>query len=256
MKIILLSIDALMESDLEYFRKLPAMGRLLEKASVVPQIMSIYPTYTYACHASMASGCYPDRTKVAHNVTWPEEEWMWDRRYNKAEILTDVLKRNGYSTASVCFPMTGGADIDINVPEVWAEKPDDDTDPVFRKYSSEKGYRIYQKNKAKLNWMKTPAMDEFATDCVCDILDEHEPDFIMAHLSYLDHQRHNCGPESECVEHAIRFIDTCVEKILDHADDYKWIIVGDHGHRRVFRQFSINKALEEMGKSDKLAIHA
>ena len=32
---------------------------LLESAAVVRQVKSIYPTLTYPCHATMATGCFP-----------------------------------------------------------------------------------------------------------------------------------------------------------------------------------------------------
>ena len=49
-KLLLLSIDAMVTEDLEILRTLPAFSEVLERASVVKNIQSIYPTLTHPAH--------------------------------------------------------------------------------------------------------------------------------------------------------------------------------------------------------------
>ena len=231
MKAALISIDGLDCEDLPVFSRTESLGRLLLSAQIV-RSKAITPAQTYPCHASVLSGCYPEHTSVVDNLSHPERTWQWWRRSIKMPILTDLAKAAGFSTASVCFPMTAGADIDYLVPEIWTEADGDDTDPVFRAACSEKGYHFYLRYKDKLDWMRTPGMDLFAAAVFEDIIREEQPDLALLHLSYLDHQKHLHGPSAASVPHAVSFIDTVLKGVLDAlGNEYAVFIIGDHGHR-------------------------
>lgn len=259
MHIAVISIDALINSDLEYLRSLPTMGRLLHNAAIIPEMMSIYPTYTYPCHVTAISGCYPDRTGVVHNLVPSSGEWNWYRKSNKQKIVTDYLKP--MKSAAVMWPVLGAADIDILVPEIWAERPEDNPDEVFRSASSEKGYQYYLRHKDKLEWMRTPGMDNFAAAVYSDIIREERPDISFFHLSYLDHQRHNKGYESWRVEYAMDFIDEKLSEVIKAFDDagiYEdtlFIIMGDHGHRNFQKTFYLQEAINRKGFGRRIISH-
>ena len=231
MKAALISIDGLDHEDLPAFSRTESLGRLIASAQIA-RSRAITPAQTYPCHASVLSGCYPEHTGVVDNLSHPGLSWQWWRSAIRTPIITDLAREAGLSTASVCFPMTAGADIDCLVPEIWAEKPDDDTDPVFQASCSEKGYRYYLRHKDRLDWMRTPGMDLFAAAVFVDIIREERPDLALLHLSYLDHQKHLHGPSALSVPHAVDFIDTLMKGVLDAlGDDYMVFIIGDHGHR-------------------------
>lgn len=66
-KLIVISADAMVEEDLEEFQNLPNYKRWLEGGSRVRKVRSIYPTVTYACHTTMATGNLPWRHGVVSN---------------------------------------------------------------------------------------------------------------------------------------------------------------------------------------------
>ena len=239
MKAALISIDGLDHEDLPVFSRTESLGRLIASAQIA-RSMAITPAQTYPCHASVLSGCYPEHTGVIDNLSHPDLSWQWWRSAIRTPILTDWARNAGLSTAAVCFPMTAGADIDFLVPEIWTENAGDDTDPVFRASCSEKGYRYYLRHKDRLDWMRTPGMDLFASAVFEDIIREEQPDLALLHLSYLDHQKHLHGPSAASVPHAVAFIDGLMNGVLDAlGDDYMVFIIGDHGHRPQARPLSI-----------------
>ena len=64
---LVVSIDALITADIPVLRQLPNLGRVMEHASWITDIECIYPTLTYPCHATIATGCWPDRTGINNN---------------------------------------------------------------------------------------------------------------------------------------------------------------------------------------------
>lgn len=256
MNISVISIDALLNSDLPYFKSLPNMGRFLSVASVIPKITTIYPTYTYPCHASIMTGCYPGKTGVFHNYDRATGDWKWYRKSIKVPLITDYT---AVKSAAVMWPVLGGADIDILVPEIWADGEFDDPDERFLSASSPLGYEYYKKHKDKLYWMRTPHMDNFAASVYADIIRNEMPEISFLHLSYLDHQRHNNGSESESVLHAISFIDEKIGEVLEAFDetetfdDTLFIILGDHGHRNFTKQFYLQEALDRKGYKGRIS---
>ncbi|NLK35007.1 MAG: hypothetical protein GX301_06095 [Gracilibacteraceae bacterium] len=60
-KLLVLSVDELVNEDLETLCKAPLIGPFLEECCRVESIRTIYPSITYLVHVSIQTGCYPDR---------------------------------------------------------------------------------------------------------------------------------------------------------------------------------------------------
>lgn len=253
--IIVISIDALITSDLEAFSKKPNMGRLLKNSSRVDEIHCIYPTYTYPCHTTIMTGCYPDKHGIYHNerfdINKNTAEWFWYAKDIKVPTMIDIANKAGVSTACITFPVQGGSKADYLISEIWQKKESDDPTPVFDSVNSPKVKHIFDKNKHLLNWLKTPEFDYFASACATDIIKEFNPELTFLHFSYLDHQRHQCGAGTEKVMHAIDFIDDRIGEIIKATDEMgtfestDFVLLGDHGHIDARKIFNINKALQE-----------
>ena len=66
-KLFVFMIDALCEFDVSYMRTLPNFGSILERGALVEEMLPVYPSFTYPCHVSIMTGCYPDRHGIPHN---------------------------------------------------------------------------------------------------------------------------------------------------------------------------------------------
>lgn len=256
-KVIVISIDAMIYSDIAEFEKLPNFSAITKHKAIAKHIYCIYPTYTYPCHTTIMTGCYPDKHGIYHNEVFDlnakSAKWFWYRKYIKRKTMLDIAKEAGLTTACVSWPVEGGADADYVIGEIWTEKPDEDPDNIFRTANTEKAEHIYKKNKHLLNWMKTPAFDYFTASTANDIIREANPDLMFIHFSYLDHQRHNNGFETEKNINAIKFIDDRLGDIIEAVkdtgtfEDTTFILLGDHGHMNVKKVFNINEVLRQKG---------
>lgn len=255
--VIVISVDAMITSDIREFEKRDNMKALLRKSSRVDEMHCVYPTYTYPCHTSIMTGCYPDKHGIYHNdlfdLNSDSVRWFWYSKDIKRQTMIDVAKRVGLTTASIAFPVQGGSIADYLIAEIWAPKKEDDPTSIFKKANSPSVEHIFERNKHMLNWMKTPEFDLFASKCACDIIKEFTPNLLFVHFSYLDHQRHRCGFETEKNLHAIDFIDERIGEIRQAveqsgiSDCTDYVILGDHGQINVDTIFHINKLLVDTG---------
>lgn len=257
-KAIVISIDAMFNTDLDVMKDKKNIGSLLERSSRVDYIHCVYPTYTYPCHASIMTGCYPEKHGIYHNerfeVNAENHNWYWWRKDIKVPTMVDYARENGLTASTVCWPVMGGNDASsYTIAEIWAESSDQDPTPRFDEADSPSVKHIFEKHKHELNYMKTPELDIFASNCAVDIIKEFKPDLMFIHFSYLDHQRHKCGKETEKVLHAIDFIDERIGEIIAATkeagiyEDATFILLGDHGHMSVKSVFLINQVLAKKG---------
>ena len=66
-KLIVFSADAMVWEDVEYFKTLPNYKKYLAGGCMIEKVESVYPTITYPCHTTMATGVWPDKHKVPGN---------------------------------------------------------------------------------------------------------------------------------------------------------------------------------------------
>ena len=97
---LVISIDALITADIPRLRQLPHLGRIMEGAACAKDILCIYPTLTYPCHTTIATGCYPDRHGICNNERFQpcaegRADWYWFRRDIRVPTLIDYAKANG-----------------------------------------------------------------------------------------------------------------------------------------------------------------
>lgn len=67
-KVIVISSDAMVGEDLEYFKTLSSYKNYFAGGAEITNISSIYPSVTFPAHATMMTGMYPDRHGVFSNM--------------------------------------------------------------------------------------------------------------------------------------------------------------------------------------------
>ncbi len=257
--LIIISFDGLATEDIEFLRDKPGFARFLDEASGSSHVKSIYPSVTYAAHASIITGCYPLRHDIVDNTkVQPERyqspDWFWYRKDIAVDTLYDIAKRDGYSVAALLWPTTGQADIDYNMPEIFSN----------RKWTSQlmvslyAGSPIFQSNMVlkhgKLrDGKKQPALDNFTHAVTLSTIREYQPDLLLVHLTDLDSIRHLHGHSGQPAEAALMRHDMRLNSILDTLgeiekyNDAYIVILGDHSSIDVTHGISINSKLIEWG---------
>lgn len=255
---LVVSIDALITEDISRMQTLPHLGHILQNAAYAKDIRCVYPTLTYPCHASIVTGCYPDRHGIPNNERFQpcaagRADWYWFRRDIRVPTMIDIAKDHGLSTAVVTWPVMGDSGADYNIGEIWAPREEDDPTPWFQWANSPAVSDIFEENKHLLCWMKTPQMDEFATRCAVDIICRYRPDLMLLHLSYVDHQRHRLGVHSPELSRAFQFIDQQMGLVLEALEETggventNIVLLGDHGQLPCKEMFHINSVFRDMG---------
>ncbi|WP_320129726.1 alkaline phosphatase family protein [uncultured Sphaerochaeta sp.] len=251
--VFVISIDALSTEDLKELFAQPHCKELLEGFSGALKVHSPYPSFTYPCHATIMTGCYPDKTGIFHNTDYRTGKWNWYHEDIKRPTLIDIIRQKGLTSGCVCWPVMGGAPSDYLIAEIWAKNPGEDPTPIFDSVDSPLSKPIFEKHKHLLTWMTTPGFDLFATSCTADIIKLAKPDLLCTHLSYLDHQKHQLGTSPTGLSHAYVFIDECLGKILEATkeagilEQTTFVLLGDHGQKDIHTLCNLNALLKERG---------
>ena len=247
-RLFVLSVDSLFYDDMTWLAECPNLSAILAAGSQVKRVQSVYPAMTYAAHATMLTGCYPDVHGIYHNekvqVDRPYPEWHWRRAELKAPTLLDAAWEQGYTSSVVNWPVTGAdPHITYDIPEIWSDTPDGDSRPRFIQVCSPGIETLYDRYSHLLRWKYQPELDEFGVRCLLDVIRDHQPEVILLHLSYLDHARHAHGAFSPEAKAALLACDerfgrvAALLKELGLYEQTDFAVVGDHGHlplRQVF----------------------
>ena len=254
----MLSVDSLLFDDMEWMEECPNLLSILNNGSIVQKVESVYPAMTYAAHATMLTGCYPDVHGIYHNekvqVDNPNPEWNWKRKELCVPTIIDAGKDAGYRFAVVNWPVTGAdPNIDYNVPEIWSDAINGDSRPRFLSVCSPGIEKLYDKYRHLLRWKYQPELDEFGIRCLLKVMESHSPEVVMLHLSYLDHARHAFGCFSKEAKASLLECDRrfgLVAALLKRQglyDETNFVVVGDHGHLPVRQVFCPNVILRDKG---------
>ena len=260
-KLVVISFDALIYEDIEYLSKKPNFKYALENGSLIKRMKGIYPTLTYPCHVTMATGCYPDKhgvTKNTYDETVENPSWLFEHKNVRCEDIFDAAKRAGLTTAAVGWPVTGNhPSVDYLVNECWPESGA----PIERyaeKYV-EQGTPRWLLDEAvtpRLSMRygrKQPQSSYFLTEVSADIIRKYKPDLLMLHMANVDHFRHRTGVFSEQVTASLDDVDNMLGMLFDAARDAgtfentNYVMTADHGQMNCTRRVYLNRIFADSG---------
>ena len=257
-RLIVMCVDALFTTDLADVCRMEGFREILEDAAIYENIECIYPTLTYPCHATIMTGCWPDRHGISHNEKLsPAEnnrEWYWGYGNLKEKTIFDYARERGLTTAALEWPVTAGGPIDYLLPEIWSYDPEDtQMREAILGGASEGAREIYEKNRHMLCWKENPRFDAFNVRCAVDMIHKYKPEVIFMHQSNLDHVRHVHGLHAPQVQEALRLHGHWIQEIADALkeeglfEDTAFVILGDHGHLQVDYNICPNVLLKQEG---------
>ncbi|HEY8461219.1 MAG TPA: alkaline phosphatase family protein [Blastocatellia bacterium] len=199
----------------------PAIQALRSRGSFAVGIESVFPTQTVPAQASMITGSPPADHGLASDYAFDPESasTLIDRRASireiKIETIFDLARRANLVTAAVGFPLTAGAPIMFNRPEL---------------------------------------ADDFArASAAAEIIERHCPNLMMVNFTSFDEAQRRYGLLSVESLKAIESIDGFVKKIIDAAEKFRmaeettFILVSDSGASKVEKEFHPNALLAKKG---------
>ena len=261
-KLIVLSADALVTEDMDLLFKLPNMKRYMRDCATISKVRSVYPTITYPCHATMATGVYPGKHGVVRNdILAPAQKnrpWLWF--YDALKWKHDIFcaaKEKGLSTAAVFWPCTGNHPaIDYLIAEYWTQGKGDSIPKAFARAGTTAPALDYVVKYAPLlkgHERKHPQTDDFTINCAREIIVGHKPDLLMIHVANIDGYRHQYGLFNENVDAAIYETDHYIGelfracKVAGTLKDTNFVLTSDHGQMDISRIINLNVVFAREG---------
>jgi predicted AlkP superfamily pyrophosphatase or phosphodiesterase len=259
-KLLVFCIDALCAEDTEKMRLMPHFGPMLKNGSFVRNIMPVWPALTYCCHTSILTGCYVDKHGIYHNEKFSrggrlKAPWFSSKRDVRTHTLLDLARARGLSTCSLSWPVSGGADYDMNMPMIvpydyigW--EPEKWLDGSATKNLME---RYYYKHG---RYIMGPdrSLDLLTMALALDILEDYDqPDVMLIKMCDLDSCRHTFGVHHPNVDDQLRKHDAEFGAVVEALrrkgtlGDTNLVILGDHGMTDVQDVLLLNVLLRRQG---------
>ena len=257
--VILISVDGMPPDYYTAPEKLglrvPTLTMMKRGGAYAEGMEGVYPTVTYPQHTTMVTGLRPAAHGVVQNRIFeaPSEpqtrHWYWYAKALKAETLWTVAKKAGLTTAAVGWPVTVGAAIDYNVPEIYEPGGDASTWDWIAKHSTP---GLLEKALGP-DLKQGSGTDERLTSVSEFIIRNYRPNLLLLHLIELDGAHHRHGPRTppgiETAEREDGYIRRIVEATRQAGifDKTTFFIVSDHGFASIDKRFSPNVALAKAG---------
>lgn len=244
--VILISVDGFRPNFYQEM-KWPAPNlKMMAKNGVSSDgVRGIYPSVTYPSHTTLITGAFPVNHGIYYNSPFEEKgqtgKWYWESNLIQTETLWDAVRKSNKKSASLIWPVSVGAAVDYNIPEVWT---------LDKSYGRIQPMRDNQTPKGLLEEMETEVLGKVSLktfngdylnredrtgEMAAYILGKYKPNLMTIHLIATDHFQHEEGRNGEKVHTAIAAVDRAIGKILEAAeqsnilDKTTFIITGDHG---------------------------
>lgn len=261
--VVIISIDGLRpEFYLDRTWPAPTVQLMAREGAHAKGVRTVFPSVTYPSHTTLVTGALPARHGVLFNTPFePAGEtgrWYWEADAIKVPTLWDALESRGRRVAALSWPVTVGANIAWNVPEVWSLGQPTDPLAVVREHSTP---GLWETLEREVTGRLTPERldlenierDDLVGAMAAWVLKERRPALLLVHLIMVDHWQHEEGRQGKTVPRALAAIDRCVGKLVDAAVHAKlaprtaFIVTGDHGFCDIHTQLRPNVWLAEAG---------
>ena len=258
-KLLVFCLDALCTLDLEYMKTLPNFKFMFEKGSMIKHVEPVYPSLTYPCHVSILTGTTAGTHGVPHNEMVDIEDdnapWYSLRSQIKSRTVMDVFKEAGLTTCSLTWPVSGGANIDYNMPMIVPISYQGDNPLQFyENYSSQEIIDKYWWKYSHYLTGEYRNLDEFTMHLALDIIEDYkQPDVMLVKMCDLDSVKHNHGIDNDEVKKQLRKHDEqfglLIEAVKRYGDfeNTNFVILGDHGQQNIYKNINFNLLLKENG---------
>ena len=241
--LLLISIDGLRPADVIDARqrglKLPNLEAFLTRGAHAGDVRGVMPTLTYPSHTTLLTGVTPARHGIESNLTFDplnrnQYGWDWYASDIRVPTLWDAARAAGLSTANVHWPVSVGAPVDWNLPQIWRTGTADDRKLLAALAtpgllpSLEKGLGPYADGIDE-----SLAGDRNRARFMVKLLETRKPQFMTAYFASLDHQEHASGPGTPQANAVLEGIDRLVGELVAAAQKVHphgvVAIVSDHG---------------------------
>ena len=257
--VVVISLDALSESEWHLISSMPHLSRLIKEGSWSRELRSVFPTHTYTAHTTMVTGVHPDKHGIVQNhpfqpfVPLHNQEWYWYQRQLKVPTIYDLTRKSGLKSAGLFWPVTGKSSINWNIPEILALEGENQVLKILRNSSKVFMLDLERRIGKKRVSTKQPYFDDFVALAACETIKRKRPNLTLIHLCDLDNAKHISRIESPAIKDSLLRLDRRVGEIMDAVKDAgieektALIILGDHGQFSIDYNVHLNNLLRDEG---------
>jgi predicted AlkP superfamily pyrophosphatase or phosphodiesterase len=236
--------------------KVPHLRKFLREGTYAQGVTGVIPTVTYPSHTTLVTGVWPAKHGILANQTFDplqknHEGWYWYAEDIRVPTLWDAAAAAGRTTASIQWPVTVGAKINWNIPELWRAGTAEDA-KLLRVVSTP---GLLAEGKAAIGEYRggidaTPESDEIRGKYAVWILDNKHPGLLTVHLIALDHIEHETQAFSPKAMAVLERLDAVIGKIWEAAERVApgrafVAVVSDHGFVNYGQQLNLFPAFEK-----------
>jgi predicted AlkP superfamily pyrophosphatase or phosphodiesterase len=238
--------------------KVPNLRAFMADGVYSSGVRGVLPTLTYPSHTTLLTGASPARHGIIDNTTFDpklrnERGWYWYAEDIKVPTLWDAAAAANLKTANVYWPVSVGARITYNLPQIWRAGTDDDL--KLQRALSTLG--LEQELSAELGrypggMEETVAEDEIRARFAIRLLEKKHPGFFTVYLTGLDTEEHASGPFSPKSNQTLERLDAVVGSLRAAAEKAApgratVCVVSDHGFAAIEHDVNLYAAFLEAG---------
>lgn len=251
--VLMISIDGMKPEYVthadEHGLKVPNLRDFLKHGTYAEGVVGVVPTVTYPSHTTLITGVWPAEHGIVANTVFDPlgqhpGEWYWYFRELKAETLYQAADAAGLKTAAIGWPVTVGAPIDYLIAEFGqSEKTDTPQGDQLKP--------VDIKQQLGVIFPKDADGDDQKAGWAIGIIKKWNPNFVLLHLTDLDHQEHLHSPFSvqadATEEHMDRLVGDVIAAEKATNPNAQIVIVSDHGFVPISHNTSINAMFVQAG---------
>ncbi len=245
--VVLVSIDGLRpEFYLDPTWPAPMMQQMVAEGAHAEAVRGVFPSVTYPSHTTLVTGARPARHGIYYNSPFEPEgatgAWYWYADAIRVDTLWQAVHRAGGTSAAVSWPVSAGAEIDYNLPEIWSLDPTAAPLAAMRDATRPSGLwqELEREAAGPLNGetfhIDFLTRDDRAGDIAAYLLAKKRPSLLAVHLIETDHWQHERGREDWLVRRAVAAVDRALAQMVEAAEregileQTTFVVTGDHGH--------------------------
>ncbi|WP_116090247.1 alkaline phosphatase family protein [Sphingomonas crusticola] len=245
--VLMISVDGLRPTDVieadAHGLKVPNLRRMMAQGAYAEGVTGVLPTLTYPSHATLITGVAPARHGVGNNLTFDPTNinqvgWDWYAEDIKAPTLWSAARAAGLRTVNVHWPVSVGAPVDYNLPQIWRTGHDDDRKLMRALATPGLLDRLeHDLGPYAQGIDESVEADENRVRFAAELIAEHKPALTTVYLASVDHNEHALGPGSPEALVTIARNDTMIGRLVAAAratePDLTVVVVSDHGFQAV-----------------------
>ncbi|MDQ3522845.1 MAG: ectonucleotide pyrophosphatase/phosphodiesterase [Gemmatimonadota bacterium] len=261
--VVLISVDGFRpDFYLDEHWPAPTIQQMAREGAHARAVSGVFPSVTYPSHTTVLTGALPARHGIFYNTPFEPAgqtgRWYWEEAGIRVPTLWDAVRAAGRTSANLFWPVSVGAPVDHNVPEIWSLDRGADPIETIRRASTP---GLLDELEREASGRLTA--DEWSADYLtretligamaAHLLETRKPALLTVHLIGTDHFQHEQGRDGPMVRRAVGAVDRAIGQMVDAAeragilDRTAFIITGDHGFVDIHTRLAPNVWLAEAG---------